>query len=239
MFEEVFEKLNHGDQSQFKRVVNNLLYRCYIVRRIYDRTMKMNKISPDYLFVEKNFDLISDYLSFMDMTLVKDDENGVCFLTSDDDTNKIRIDGVTTLIVYALRSYYEDKIKDNPSINEIYIDSTTLKLLLKDLGLTTVSRRISTISIASSLRALSMYNIVTLAKGSLSEPTYAVYILPSIRYVISNAKLNALYASINQGGEEETEENPDSLFGGVEKMDSSSGSSIEGDGGDFSNGGNE
>jgi len=238
MFEEDFEKLNHGDQSQFKRVVNYLLYRCYIVRRIYDRTMKMNKISADYLFVERNFDIISDYLSFIDMTLVKDDDNGVCFLTSGDDSNKIRVDGVTTLIIYALRSYYEDKIKDNPSINEIYIDSTTLKLLLKDLGLTTVSRRISAVSIASSLRMLSMYNIVTLAKGSLSESTYAIYILPSIRYVISNAKLNALYSSLNQTGGEETEGNPDSLFKDEEKTDSSFISSADNDG-DFSNGGNE
>jgi hypothetical protein len=214
MFEEEFDKLSHGDQVQFRKVLSDLLYRCYVVRRIYDRGTKMNKISSDYLFIERHFDLLSDYLSFAGMELSKDDENGVCFLTSEDETNRIRIDGITTLIVYALRSYYEDKIKANPAVNEIYLDSIGLKVLLKDLGLTTVSRRISASTIASSLRTLSMYQIVVIAKGSFSEQSYAFYILPSIRYVISNAKLNALYAaikSINEGGDNPSED-PSLLF---------------------------
>jgi uncharacterized protein YneF (UPF0154 family) len=196
MFEEEFEKLTRGDQNQFRKVLSDLLYRCYIVRRSFDRASGMNKISADYLFIERHFDLISDYLSFAGMELSKDDDNGVVFLTSSDETNRIRIDGVTTLILFALRSYYEDKLKDNPAINEIYIDSTGLKVLLKDMGLTTVSRRISAVSLADSLRTLVMYNIISLAKGSLGEANYAFYILPSIRYVISNAKLNALYNAV-------------------------------------------
>jgi hypothetical protein len=136
------------------------------------------------------------------MIVSKDDDNGVIFLTSEDETNRIRIDGVTTLVLYALRSYYEDKLKDNPAVNEIYLDSTGLKVLLKDLGLTTVNRRISALSLANSLRTLSMYSVITLAKGSLSEASFAFYILPSIRYVISNAKLNALYAAIQEINQE-------------------------------------
>jgi hypothetical protein len=36
------------------------------------------------------------------------------FLSSDDESNRIRVDSVTTLVLYALRSYYEDKSKDAP-----------------------------------------------------------------------------------------------------------------------------
>jgi hypothetical protein len=198
MFEEEFEKLSHGDQILFRKVVSDLLYRCYIVRRIYDRASKMNKVSSDYLFIERHYDLISAYFSFAGMELSKDDDNGVCFLTSEDETNRMRIDGITTLIVYALRSYYEEKLKDNPSVNEIYLDSIGLKVLLKDLGLTTVTRRISVASIAISLRTLSTYQIIAIAKGSFSEASYAFYILPSIRYIISNAKLNALYSAVKE-----------------------------------------
>ncbi|MCI2068720.1 MAG: DUF4194 domain-containing protein [Bacilli bacterium] len=218
MFEEDFEKLTRGEQAQFHKVVSDLLYRCYIVRRMYDRATKMNKISADYLFIEKHFDLISDYLSFAGMEVSKDDDNGVVFLTSEDETNRIRIDGVTTLILYALRSFYEEKLKDNPSVNEIYCDSTSLKVLLKDLGLTTVTRRISALSLASSLRTLSMYQIVVPAKGSFGENSYAFFILPSIRYVISNAKLNALYSAIKEINEGEDDE--EGLFNGdAEKED--------------------
>ncbi len=229
MFEEEFDKLSHGDQAQFKRVVNALLYKCYLVRRTYDRATKINKISPDYLFVERHFDLISDYVTYMDMDLVKDDDNGVCFLTSEDDLNKIRVDGITTLVVYALRSYYEDRLHDNPANNEVYIDSVSLKILMKDLGLTTVSRRISSVSIAASLRMLSMYNIICIAKGSFSEQTYAFYILPSIRYIISNAKLNALYNSINTINNVDGTGDANSLFSEVNDDNDSNSSAPQAD----------
>ncbi len=198
MFEEEYNKLSKGEQNQFKKVVSDILFHCYIVRRSYDKATSMNKISPDYLFLERYFDLISDYLSFLGVELSKDDDNGVAFIVSEDDYNKVRIDGVTTLILYALRSYYEDKLKDNPAVNEIFIDTTGLKVLLKDLGLTSVSRRFSTQTIAASLRTLSYFNIIAIAKGGFSEPYCAFYILPTIRYVISNAKLNALYNSIQE-----------------------------------------
>jgi hypothetical protein len=200
MFQEEFDKLSKGDQAQFRSVLNNLLYDCYIVRRVYDRASNMNKISPDYLFIERHFDTFVDYLSYGGMEISKDDDAGVIFLTSEDETNRIRIDGITTLIIYALRSYYEGKIKDNPSVNEIYIDATQLKILLKDLGITSVTKRISSSAIASSLRTLALYNIVVIAQHSFSDLSYAFYILPSIRYIISNAKLNALYNAIAEIG---------------------------------------
>lgn len=196
MFEEDFDKLSRGEQGQFRKVLSDLLYHCYIVRRVYDRATKMNKVSPDYLFIERHYDLIGDYLSYAGMQINKDDDAGVVFLSSDDESNRIRVDSVTTLVLYALRSYYEDKIKDAPETNEIYCDAVSLKVLMKDLGLTAVSRRISALSLGAALRTLSMYNIVSIVRGSFSEPSYSFYILPSIRFVISNAKLNALYNAI-------------------------------------------
>lgn len=118
MFEEDFDKLSRGEQGQFRKVLSDLLYHCYIVRRVYDRATKMNKVSPDYLFIERHYDLIGDYLSYAGMQINKDDDAGVVFLSSDDESNRIRVDSVTTLVLYALRSYYEDKIKDAPYSEE-------------------------------------------------------------------------------------------------------------------------
>ena len=102
----------------------------------------------------------------------------------------------------------------------MFIDSTSLKVLLKDLGLTSVSRRISALSLTASLRNLSSYNIVVIAKGSFGDAYYAFYILPSIRYVISNAKLNSLYNSIkdiNGEGEEGSSSFEEGLEGASEE----------------------
>ncbi len=193
MFEEDYSKLSRGEQAQFQDVVSTLLYRCYLVRRTFDKTSSLGKINSSYLFVERHYDLISDYLDFAGISLNMDSDNGVIYTTSDLDTNKIRIDGVTTLVIYALRSYYEDKLGNNTSSNEVKMDASSLRGLLRDLALSTVSKRISNVTIQASLRTLSSYNIICLSKGSFNDSNYEFYILPSIRYVISNARLNALY----------------------------------------------
>lgn len=210
MFVEDYEKLTKADQVVFRKVINSLLFTCYIVRRAYSKSTKMNVINSDYLFVERHYNLFVDYLSYMGIDISKDDDSGVIFASSIDETNRIQLDGVTTLIIYALRSYYEQKISDNPTANEIYMDSTAVKSLLKELGLTSVTKRISSITISQSLRKLAFYNIVVLSDKSFSESTYSFYILPSIKYVISNAKLNSLYNSIENIKEEKNELNQDS-----------------------------
>ncbi len=209
MFVEDFEKLTRGEQNQFKAITNDILYTCFIVRKSFDKISNMSKINPSYLFIERHFDLFNNYLSYMDMEIVKDDDNGVVFLTSESETNRLRLDSVTTLVVYALRSFYEEKLANNPSSLEVYMDSVSFKLFLKQLGLTTVNKRLSSVSLASSLRNLSHYNIICRAQHNFSDPSYSFYILPSIRYVISNAKLNALYDQIEKinNGDSLEEEN--------------------------------
>jgi len=202
IFDEEFEKLTRGEQNQFQDVVSTLLYRCYIVRRSYDKASMMNKISSQYLFIERHFDLISTYLAYSGINLNKDDDNGVIFTSSEFEANRIRLDGVTTLLIFALRRYYEDKVATNSQTNEVRIDSTSLKILLKELSLSTASRRISSATIQSSLRILASYNIIVSVKGSFNDSLYSFDILPTIRYVISNEKLNALYNYLNTPQEE-------------------------------------
>ena len=198
MFQEDFEKLSRGEQRQFEDAVNDLLYTCFIVRKSFDRATNMSKISPVYLYIERHFNLINEYVGYMGMDLVKDDANGVIFMTNEQGRNRIRIDSVTTLLVYALRSYYEEKVKDNPSMTDALVDSTTLKMMLRDKGLMKVNKRLSTNALASGLKVLAGFNIIARAQHAFTDATYSFYILPSIRYVISNGRMNALYDEITK-----------------------------------------
>lgn len=198
MFQEDYEKLTRGEQRQFEDAVNDLLYTCFIVRKSFDRATNVSKISPTYLFIERHYNLINDFVGFIGLDLVKDDQNGVIYLNSEEGRNKIRIDSVTTLLVYALRSYYEEKVSDNPSLTETYMDSTTLKMILRDKGLMKVNKRLSTNALASGLKTLASYNIIARAQHSFYDSSYSFYILPSIRYVISNSKMNALYDEVTK-----------------------------------------
>lgn len=198
MFQEDYEKLTSGEQRQFEDAVNDLLYTCFIVRKSFDRATNVSKISPTYLFIERHYNLINDFVGFIGLDLVKDDQNGVIYLNSEEGRNRIRIDSVTTLLVYALRSYYEEKVSDNPSLTETYMDSTTLKMILRDKGLMKVNKRLSTNALASGLKTLASYNIIARAQHSFYDSSYSFYILPSIRYVISNSKMNALYDEVTK-----------------------------------------
>ena len=198
MFQEDYEKLTRCEQRQFEDAVNDLLYTCFIVRKSFDRATNVSKISPTYLFIERHYNLINDFVGFIGLDLVKDDQNGVIYLNSEEGRNRIRIDSVTTLLVYALRSYYEEKVSDNPSLTETYMDSTTLKMILRDKGLMKVNKRLSTNALASGLKTLASYNIIARAQHSFYDSSYSFYILPSIRYVISNSKMNALYDEVTK-----------------------------------------
>ena len=197
MFQEEYEKLSHSDRTLFSETVNDLLYQCYIVRKSYDRKSKMFRMDPGYYFIERYFSLFEEYLSYMDMQLSKNDQDGVIFVTSGAERNHLRFDPTTTLVVYVLRSYYEGAIEKAPQETEVLMTSGAINSLVNELGLSTLSKRLSPTPIASALRVLDGFNIVTRANNSYGDPSYSFYIMPTIRYVISSEKLNALYTMLN------------------------------------------
>ena len=202
MFTEDYEKMSRSDKTQFKEVLNDLLYECFIVRKVYDRKSKMFRANPDYLFIERYTSTFEDYLSYMDMQLSKNDEDGVIFVTSGAERNHFRIEPSTTLVVYALRSYYEGQIEKAPEETEVLMTSGQMNQLVQEMGLSNLSKRLSSSTIASSLRTLDAFNIVTKANNSYGDPSYSFFILPTIRYVISAEKLSALYALLTKPQEE-------------------------------------
>ena len=210
MFQEEFEKMSRSDRELFAETVNDLLYQCYIVRKSYDRKTKMFRTDPGYLFIERYYSVIEDYLSYMDMQVSKNDDDGVVFVTSGAEKNHYRFDPTTTLVVYALRSYYEGAIEKAPQETEVLMTNVTMNSLVTQMGLSNLSKRLSPTTIASALRLLDSFNIVTRANNNYCDPSYSLFILPTIRYVISSEKLNALYSMLT-APKEETSSAP-SLF---------------------------
>ena len=210
MFQEEFEKMSRSDRELFAETVNDLLYQCYIVRKSYDRKTKMFRTDPGYLFIERYYSVIEDYLSYMDMQVSKNDDDGVVFVTSGAERNHYRFDPTTTLVVYALRSYYEGANEKAPQETEVLTTNVMMNSLVTQMGLSNLSKRLSPTTIASALRLLDSFNVVTRANNNYGDPSYSFFILPTIRYVISSEKLNALYSMLT-APKEETSSAP-SLF---------------------------
>lgn len=205
MFTEDYDKMSRSDKNLFSQTLNDLLYQCFIVRKEYDRKSKMFRANPDYLFIERYYSTFEDYLSYMDMQLSKNDEDGVIFVTSGAERNHFRFDPTTTLVLFALRSYYEGQIEKAPEEVEVLMTSGQMNQLVQEMGLSNLSKRLSASTIASSLRTLDAFNIVTKANNSYGDPSYSFFIMPTVRYAISADKLNALYTMLTKP-EEETDQ---------------------------------
>ena len=206
MFEEEYNQMTRGDKNQFAKTLSNLLYECYIVRKVYNTKSKMFISNPDYIFIERHESLFEQYLDFAGITLSKAEDEGIYFVISDGEYNHMRLDSVTTLVVYALRDYYEDQVAKAPQTVDVSMDSRTLTAHINELGLSNLTKKLSATTIASCMRTLDSYNIVNRSENSYSDLYYSFYILPTIRFVISNEKMNALYREVS-GEKEETNDN--------------------------------
>lgn len=206
MFESTYETLTHVEQTQFKDTLNNLLFKCFIVRKVYDRARKMSRLNSDYLFIEKHIDMFNDYLSFAGLDVDIDDTNGVISLRSLEGKNTLRLDGVTTLLIYLLRYYYEEQVVLKPNATEIFMDTNNIKDLLKEKGFLKVNKKFNMTSISSSMKILGQYNIVARVENTFSDSYYSFYILPSIRHAISQIKMDYLTEEIDRQASQSEEE---------------------------------
>lgn len=208
-FQEDYDKLSTGEKSQFSETMNNLLYHCFIVRKRYDVTTGLEKIQYDYTFIEKHYSIFEEYLDFIDMVISKDDDSGVIFLRNALDKNRERVDTATTFVIYTLRDFYEDSLEKQPNVLQVAMDSTQLRQKLSDLGLSTASKRLSLQTISGAMKTLASFNIIARGRGSFNDNNYSFFILPSIKYIISTSKMNALYKFLT-GNEEQNEDSSSS-----------------------------
>ena len=127
MFENEFEKLTNGEQNEFARVVNTLLLKSFVVRDVFDSKEKTMRINPDYRFIERYFDLISDYLKYTGWMMEKDVLNGVIALYNTNEQNRLRMDRETSLLLFVLRLIYETEKNESSQTGEsIYLSTPTL-----------------------------------------------------------------------------------------------------------------
>lgn len=96
-------------EEQFRRMVNKLLSHSYLLSRSYDFTDHIARTNPEYLFVERNFELFQEYFSYSAFHLERDNNYGVISLQSEYDENRLRLDKQSMLILYTLRLIYEEE----------------------------------------------------------------------------------------------------------------------------------
>lgn len=200
MFFEEYEKFTNADKEEFAHVVNTLMLKSFILRESYDRHLKMMKSNRDYSFCERNIDTIREYLEYSGWTLEKDSRLGVISINNEYQENHIRLDFLTSVIVYGIRYLYECAREENQMTTEVFTSSTDLLKVLIDKGLIRTDKKPSAVSMASCYRFLENHNIINRVSGEYRERNFTFYILPSILYVIDMDKINAIFDEISRMG---------------------------------------
>ena len=207
MFEEAFEKLNLTEQEAFRRIVNWLLAHTYLLQGTYAFEDNMNRTNPDYLFVERNFELFQDYLEYAGFHLERDSNYGVIFLSSSYEFNRVKLDKATTLMLYVLRLIYEEEREKLSLSRDIF--TTTGDLVHKMLSLGVIKRKPANLTLRDSLRTLNRFRIVEKVDSPWENADTRLLILPTILFIVTNERISNMYQLIDEeetGEHEETEE---------------------------------
>lgn len=203
MFDEQYEQLRSAEKEEFAHVVNTLMLKSFILRDYYDRNAKMMRSSKEYTFIDRHYDLVSDYLRYSGWILSKDSRRGVISIANEYEENHIRMDLITSIMVYGLRYVYENQRQEDSLSQEVFFTSSELVQTLMNMHLIRADKRPSFASLGSCYRFLEAHNIITRISGDFKERNLQFYINPSILFVIDNEMIAAIYEQIEQLPDEE------------------------------------
>ena len=198
-FDEEFDKLTNAEQTLFAKVVNTLLLKTFVVREVFDPREKMIKLNSDYRFIERYYELITEYLSFSGWQIEKDAINGVVILVNEYDQNRYKLDRETSLILYFLRLMYEQEKSESSQTSEnVYVQTNQLIRSMLEHGVVLPGKRLTNRGVCRSLRVLANRNIIARISGSYDNGDVSFYILPSIIHAINQEKIIAMSEAIDK-----------------------------------------
>ena len=190
MFQEEYEKLSTNEKGEFKKIVSHLLAHTYLIREEYNFDADVKVLDKDFIFAERNIEMISEYLSYAGFRVEKDTEYGVIAVSSDNPDNRVSFNKLTTLMIYTLRLIYEEEREKLTLIKEVF--TSVGDLINKMITLGAIPKKPSNAEMEKSLRALKKYNLIRKVDGPWSDAHTRMLILPSILFIVTNEQISNL-----------------------------------------------
>ena len=163
------EKLTSSEKEEFRRLANMLLSKTFIIRDYYDSKEEMMKISPEYRFIERNFELFSGYFFCSGWDLLKDNQYGVILVENVYEYNRLKLSRLTTFFLYIIRLIYEEEREHISLRNEVI--TTTGQIIHKMINQPYKKETLGS-DISDSLRLLSNHNLIQKISGPWEKGGY-------------------------------------------------------------------
>ena len=205
-----YEALNATEKTDFRRLVNLLLYRTYLLRNVYDDQKKMLDLNRDYRTAHRLFSILQGYFSLAGWDLYQDSSYGVIYLRNQFDSNHARFDAFTTKFLYVLRLIYEEQRGQVELYHDVRTDTNTVFQKMVAFGLVKSNQRVSS-SILEAERVLSRYQVLAKLDGAWNSDGNELLIYPTILFFLPNSEIDSLSRRLQEltlktGQTEEAEE---------------------------------
>lgn len=203
--ENLYEDLNVMEKEVFKKIINQLLGKTFIVNHIYDENKKTAIMNPDYRFVERNIELFRKYLELGGWKLERNDNYEVIYITSDYGYNKMRLDKFTTIILYILRLMYDQKRENINLTEQIIVSVCEIINTLNEIGAYD-KKKPSNVELKNALRSIAGFNIIQKIDGAYENPETKIIILPSIIFAVTAETITKINENVKNGETDEIED---------------------------------
>lgn len=191
MWLEKYQKLSSIDRDKFGELANELLNKNFILAYHYDNKNRVRRPNSNYNFIVRNFEIFENYFKMTHYKLERDDNYHVISLSNELGYNHQKMDKFTTLFLLTLRLMY-DEAKEQAATSEV-VYTTTSQIIYKMIDLKLIDKKPTIKSTVDVLRFMISHNIITKIDKSLDDFSANLVILPTILFVISNEKINAIF----------------------------------------------
>lgn len=191
MWLEKYQKLSSIDRDKFGELANELLNKNFILAYHYDNKNRIRRPNSNYNFIVRNFEIFENYFAMTHYKLERDDNYHVISLSNELGYNHQKMDKYTTLFLLTLRLMY-DEAKEQSATSEV-VYTTTSQIIYKMIDLKLIDKKPTIKSTVDVLRFMASHNIITKIDKSFDDFSANLVILPTILFVISNEKINAIF----------------------------------------------
>ena len=199
-----YVELSSGDKVLFMKAVNSLLFHTFITLYVYDAEEGRRKTNPEYLFADRCFPLLEEYLSVMGIILRRDENYGVIYASPDEGGTRERLDKFTTQLIYMLRLIYDEE-RDNLSLSADVVISLAA-IVQRMISLSLFQKKPSNDVLRQSIRKLQNFRIISRLSGSIEKGDAKYIIHPTILFIVTNEKIATIARMIDEDTKETDDE---------------------------------
>lgn len=204
MVDAQYEQLNVMERENFKKIVNQLLGKTFIVNNKYDVAQRRTVTNPDYRFIERNIDLFREYLEYGGWNLHRENNYEVMYVTSQYGFNRAHFDKNTTIILYGLRLLYDEQRENIHLTEQIVVKVSDIVATLIEVG--AYSKKPSSNDLKAALRTIASFNLIQKVDGGFEEPETKIILLPSLLFAITSDNITKISNNIKEAEDKQEEE---------------------------------